>query len=481
MLPWNRKMFPGTNLQDLNLDWLIKKMKALDDAFRQWPHSPYIVDGYWYVWDEVAGDYVSTGIPATGATGPAGPAGPRGDTGPAGPQGPRGSTGEPGATGPQGPIGPQGMPGSTGATPDFTIGTVATLPAGSDATASITGTATAPVLNLGIPQGPRGTPGESTTAIIVSAAGDPAHFEDGADDVPLRSLSIENLPSGSTATVYRAGKNLLPLDGITTGTSGGVTYTKNADGSISCSGTSTNSNTARGYTVNAKLWPNGTYVLSGGTSVIGVRVNTYDANNTLIARVTSKSTPQTVSITDDVDHVNISVGYVTSGAEVNDTIYPQLELGSAASSYEPCYLESFVYPSDEVTTLLGVNNIWSSFGTVSLEYCADTKLYIDAIVSNYVNEEDFTAALETVKTIAVNQLPGGASVTLHHNNPVLIFTDRGGLWATGTAASRGLATLVSYSGVTLTLVDNSTLTVQSNNTGGTSIIAISAGSFYYTT
>ena len=29
MLPWSRKMFPGTNLQDLNLDWILRKFAAL--------------------------------------------------------------------------------------------------------------------------------------------------------------------------------------------------------------------------------------------------------------------------------------------------------------------------------------------------------------------------------------------------------------------------------------------------------------------
>ena len=114
MLPWNKKMFPGTNLQDLNLDWLIKQMKALDEAFRQWPHSPKIIGGVWYVWNEESEEYVSTGVSATGETGPAGPAGPRGAAGPAGPVGPAGAPGEQGPVGPQGPIGPQGVPGPSG-------------------------------------------------------------------------------------------------------------------------------------------------------------------------------------------------------------------------------------------------------------------------------------------------------------------------------------------------------------------------------
>ena len=46
--------------------------------------------------------------------------------------------------------------GQIGPTPNFTIGTVTTLPEGSSATATITGTAAAPVLNLGIPKGDTG-------------------------------------------------------------------------------------------------------------------------------------------------------------------------------------------------------------------------------------------------------------------------------------------------------------------------------------
>ena len=68
-----------------------------------------------------------------------------------GPQGPKGNTGE---------TGPQGPKGDTGATPNIQIGTVQTLDPGQRATASMTGTPENPLLNLGIPQGDKGDPGE---------------------------------------------------------------------------------------------------------------------------------------------------------------------------------------------------------------------------------------------------------------------------------------------------------------------------------
>lgn len=58
--------------------------------------------------------------------------------------------------------GPQGEPGTNGTdgvTPAFAIGTVQSLPEGSSATATITGTTAAPLLNLGIPIGATGATG----------------------------------------------------------------------------------------------------------------------------------------------------------------------------------------------------------------------------------------------------------------------------------------------------------------------------------
>lgn len=72
---------------------------------------------------------------------------------PAGATGPTGPTGADGAIGATGPTGPAGADGET---PTITIGTVTTGAPGTDAEATITGTAPNFVLNLTIPQGPTG-------------------------------------------------------------------------------------------------------------------------------------------------------------------------------------------------------------------------------------------------------------------------------------------------------------------------------------
>lgn len=89
--------------------------------------TPHIGDnGNWYLGG------TDTGKPSRGATGPAGA---------------------------DGKAGGQGPKGDAGATPNLQIGTVTTLGAGEDASASISGTPEEPRLNLGIPKGPQGEAG----------------------------------------------------------------------------------------------------------------------------------------------------------------------------------------------------------------------------------------------------------------------------------------------------------------------------------
>ena len=96
-----------------------------------------------------------------GAKGDQGEQGPQGIQGE---QGPKGNTGGRGPKGDKGDTGEQGPKGDAGATPNITIGTVSTLNAGSNATASITGTAPNLTLNLGIQKNKKGDTGNSGSA-----------------------------------------------------------------------------------------------------------------------------------------------------------------------------------------------------------------------------------------------------------------------------------------------------------------------------
>ena len=119
--------------------------------------TPYVGDnGNWYIGAD------DTGKPSRGAKGDKGEKGEKGDTGAQGIQGEQGiqgvqgEKGDKGEKGAQGPQGLQGPPGEAGATPNLTIGSVTTLEAGQNATASITGESPDLTLNLGIPKGADG-------------------------------------------------------------------------------------------------------------------------------------------------------------------------------------------------------------------------------------------------------------------------------------------------------------------------------------
>lgn len=106
-------------------------------------------------WEET--NLIPEGIP--GPVGPKGDPGEKGDTGPQGPQGIQGDVGPKGDKGDKGETGAQGLKGDKGDAATITVGTVTTLPAGSNATVTNSGTSTNAILNFGIPKGQDGSGG----------------------------------------------------------------------------------------------------------------------------------------------------------------------------------------------------------------------------------------------------------------------------------------------------------------------------------
>ena len=174
---------------------------AADRAENAATHGPKISDtNTWMLWDADEGDYIDTMVDASGAPGPDGKPGKDGITPTIGDNGNwfigatdtgKPSKGEDGKDGTNGSNGADGYSptvsvnksgkittitvvdkhgetistvedGKDGTTPDIKIGTVTTLPAGSQATAEMTGTATEPTLNLGIPKGDKGDSGSGS-------------------------------------------------------------------------------------------------------------------------------------------------------------------------------------------------------------------------------------------------------------------------------------------------------------------------------
>ena len=117
----------------------------------------------------------------------------------------------------KGEPGKDGAPGADGVTPNLTIGTVETLPSGSNATASITGSAENPVLNLGIPKGAdgQGGGGDITTKILIDTLSANRHRDFAFRDMPKAQIALvvdDCLPTVISLCVTNAKAKNVPLN-----------------------------------------------------------------------------------------------------------------------------------------------------------------------------------------------------------------------------------------------------------------------------
>ena len=79
-------------------------------------------------------------------------------------------------------VGPRGPQGETGAIPTFSIGTVKTVDSGVGASATITGTAAKPILNLNIPKGEKGDKGDTGETGAAGSSGTSLPTVSSSDD-----------------------------------------------------------------------------------------------------------------------------------------------------------------------------------------------------------------------------------------------------------------------------------------------------------
>ncbi|MBQ8984323.1 phage tail family protein [Candidatus Saccharibacteria bacterium] len=169
---------------------------------------------------------------------------------------------------------------------------------------------------------------------------------------------------GNTYQQTYSGKNLLPIT-MTSQTINGITFTVNADKSITMSGTAT----AR---TEPKIYQSGTGVpsitLQAGTTYHNSMANTLLYLYTGSYRIISNNGNYTPSANETVQYAYIRV---ENGESVNTTIYPMLEQGSTATSYEP-YTGGIPAPNpdypQEVQTATGRQVVTISNGTESQEY-----------------------------------------------------------------------------------------------------------------
>ena len=156
--------------------------------------------------------------------------------------------------------------------------------------------------------------------------GDVRTIHDSSGNLLWGRLAYDTKYEGDTFQQTYTGKNLL-RNTLANVTKNGVTATRNADGSVTLTGTSS-SGTVTWFTLAPNTWvvPAGTYTLSGGAGD-GSGVGIYNDSFGAVASSMTKTLPNGSSGDWSIR--------ISPNTPTNLTVYPMLESGSTATAYEP--------------------------------------------------------------------------------------------------------------------------------------------------
>ena len=234
-----------------------------------------------------------------------------------------------------------------------------------------------------------------------TASGTIAHFDDGADLVPLKSCEVTVTPSQSgtgdpspanprplnsfsSLTVEHTGKNLIPIP-TETMTSRSVDLIPQSDGTIKLEGTATGGTAVFDIARSLDFYlPSGTYFVNETTSPYSITV--HSETNGTATLVKSGGGSFTLS---ERKKIFVRIG-VANGTSTDVFINLQLELGNTATTFEPYHtdphtlaLGSTVYgltgdcvsgEFEETHEIVDLSNLtWTSTGsgTNARWYCSD--------------------------------------------------------------------------------------------------------------
>ena len=163
--------------------------------------------------------------------------------------------------------------------------------------------------------------------------------------VNATDLSKIQVEKGSTATIYEPyqsqnyelnlGKNLLEIE---SSQQGGVAVTLNADGSVTCVGTTGNNayyNFMPYQQALPQMLPAGTYTFSRSGNSSQTRIRLWDSSKTNYEEfyISPSATYVTVTTTFDCYYVNGYVSGLSANTQINETLKLQLERGSTATTF----------------------------------------------------------------------------------------------------------------------------------------------------
>lgn len=231
---------------------------------------------------------------------------------------------------------------------------------------------------------------------MATVSGKILHVEDAKADTEAKSFALFN-SSGTQVTgksVAMANRNLFRIDLLPSSvTNKGVTFTKNADGSISASGTSTGTYASTTCNIDKNAFVTGkTYTLSCGktSGILYLQLALTYSDGTTDYLVSSNA-PHTFTISKTVTKVVGSVQITASGATVNQTIWPQIELANKASPFENNVYQTFTFNGSNLPTLPDtITNIWSnddSVTNINMTYVTDMVAYLNNEIQKDITED----------------------------------------------------------------------------------------------
>ena len=170
------------------------------------------------------------------------------------------------------------------------------------------------------------------------------------------TLSSETITDFSGVQVSQCGKNLYDSTYIKNRTANGLKSVRNADGSVTFSGTATSAwRYADSTYYKIVILPVGTYTASPNNMRLHIR-NPIDQSG-------AKTVQGTFTLKEDYELYAVSFN-VPNGAEYNETLYPQIEYGYEATEYEQ-YKAPTTYTANADGTVDGVMSLAPSMTLVS--------------------------------------------------------------------------------------------------------------------
>ena len=257
---------------------------------------------------------------------------------------------------------------------------------------------------------------EAKSEIISTASGKLIHVNDAVAGEAVKSLKLfdaggEQLASGAIAVTN---KNLFRIDLLAAQVvSKGITFTKNADGSVTCNGTSTGTYPMTSCVLDKNMFAVGmTYTISTGKTVgytyVQLIMNYTDGTTDYIV---ARNSPRSFKVTKPVNSCTASVQLTDSGVTVdNEVVYPQIEIGASATSFAINTYLSMLFNGTVMPVLpAAISNVWANDDVVAnivMEYEADTVLgKIDEYAkTNLVNVPTGTALVAShdgLKTVTL--------------------------------------------------------------------------------